>query len=503
MAQDQNIPTSAFTDADGSIYVQQSPGSETHWIGGCFEAGDLPNPQGDIDPVYCLDANRQFQVVAGTSTPPGKITSSVTGLTESSANWMERFVDDFCPFFIHFVQHKCGARGVWAHWERVYTYLVQAITDDVVSGLVSREGGNVSTHAFNWTALPPRVGSRRLGIGRKAVDAAQTVAINCIWAEPKTCGSDCGEEIKLGQNLMVGCDNIGAAAPHVLRSVDFGDTWIQTGNDPHAASEIVIAGCAFPIDKDTMRHVAIRGASAPAGTALELEYSDDAGFTAWNNVVVPPTALPLNEAVTSAQGVFSFGQEHTWICTDIGNVYFSDDGCLNFVNQNAAAASGAAALNSIHFFDANVGVAGGVGPVVIYTIDGGTNWQAMVNDPAGVPNSVRMTGPSSLDVISGVVAGDVERTRDRGASAWVVQFALTEVKSLDIASNTVYFLIDDDGGSDDIYQTADGGLTWQAYTTPTNTGLNHILSLSPTLVFAVGEATGGLGTILKLGLGAG
>ena len=56
---DQNIPTSAFTDADGSVYVQQSPGSETHFIGGCFEAGDLPNPQGDVEPIYCLDADRQ------------------------------------------------------------------------------------------------------------------------------------------------------------------------------------------------------------------------------------------------------------------------------------------------------------------------------------------------------------------------------------------------------------------------------------------------------------
>ena len=496
---DQNIPTSAFTDADGSVYIQQSPGSETHFIGGCFEAGDLPNPQGDVEPIYCLDADRNFQVVAGTKSPPGKITSSVTGLTEGSANWLERFVDDFCPFFIHFVQHTCGTRGVWAHWERVYTYLVQAITDDPISAFMSREGGNTTTHAFNWTAFPPRVGSRRLGIGRKTVDAVQTVAINCIWAEPKMCGSDCGEEIKLGQNLMVGCDNIGATAPHVLRSVDFGDTWIQTGNDPHAASEIAIAGCAFPVDQDTVRNVSVRGIGVTPAAALEIAWTDDAGVTAWNDVTVGGT---VGEAVTSGQGIFAFDQEHIWLCTDDGNVFFSDDGALTWVDQNALAASGAGALNSIHFYDANVGVAGGVGPVVIYTIDGGENWVAMTNSSAGVPNSVRMPGPSSLDVISGVAAGDVERTRDRGGSAWAVQYALTEVKSLDIASNTVYFLIDDDGGVDNIYQTADGGLSWQEYTTPTNTGLNHILALSPTLVFAVGEATGGLGTIIKLGQGA-
>jgi hypothetical protein len=59
------------------------------------------------------------------------------------------------------------------------------------------------------------------------------------------------------------------------------------------------------------------------------------------------------------------------------------------------------------------------------------------------------------------------------------------------------------GASDFIWQTVDGGLTWQQYTTPVNTGLNQVLVLSPTLVFAVGEPTGALGTIIKLGQGAG
>jgi hypothetical protein len=282
---DQNIPTSAYTDADGSVYIQRLPGEETHFIGGCFETGDLTNPQGDVDPLYCLDADRIPQVIGGTRTPPGKITSSVTGLTEDSANWMELFTDDFCPFFIHFVQHSCGTRGVWAHWDRVYTYHVRAITDDPIGNFMSREGGNATTHAFNFTAFPPRVGSRRLGIGRKTT--AEDQAANCIWAEPKTCGSDCGDEIKLGQNLMVGHDDDGANPPVVMRSVDFGETWATIGNDPHAATESIVAGCAFPIDRDTMRHIAVRDTNA--GVALEIEYTDDAGATAWNNVVVPAT----------------------------------------------------------------------------------------------------------------------------------------------------------------------------------------------------------------------
>ena len=222
---------------------------------------------------------------------------------------------------------------------------------------------------------------------------------------------------------------------------------------------------------------------------------------------MPPTALPNAEAGTTGQCIFAFDQEHIWLCTSIGNVYFSDTGGVSWVNQNAAAASGGVALNSIHFYDANVGVAGGVGPVVIYTVDGGTNWNAMAQSPAAVPQSVRMPGTGELDVVAAGAAGGVYRTRDRGATAWAVQATTppTVVPCLDVASPTVYFLIDDDAGaSDDIRQTTDGGLTWQEYTTPTNTGLNHILALSPTLVFAVGDvgAAPATAVYIKLGQGA-
>jgi photosystem II stability/assembly factor-like uncharacterized protein len=315
------------------------------------------------------------------------------------------------------------------------------------------------------------------------------------------CASDCGEEIKLGQNLMVGCDDDTANAPDVIRSVNFGETWTACANAPFTVDEDVMAGCAFPMDKDTMRNVAVRGLGNPQA-ALAIEWTDDAGVTAWNGPVL--VGSTDDEAATSGQSIFAFDKEHIWLCTDDGRVYFSDDGALTWADQNALAASGAGVLNSIHFYDANVGVAGGAGPVVIYTIDGGENWQAMVQDPGAVPQSVRMSGTSSLDVLAAGAAGGVYRTRNRGATAWAVQATTppTVTECLDVASPTVYFLIDDIGGSDVIYQTADGGLTWQAYVTPANAGLNHILALSPTLVFAVGEVVG-TAVYLKLGQGAG
>jgi photosystem II stability/assembly factor-like uncharacterized protein len=359
---------------------------------------------------------------------------------------------------------------------------------------MSREGGNATTHAFNWTAYPPRVGSRRLGIARKTT--TEDTDANCVWVEPKVCGSDCGDEVRLGQNVMVGCDSDTVNAPEVLRSTDFGETWTAVGNRPHAVNENVVAGCAFAIDRNTIRNIALR--DAVGGTAMEINYTDDAGVTAWTNVAVGTTA---NEGGLTGQSIFAFDQEHIWICTDAGEVYFSDDGGLTWVSQNATGASGGNALHSIHFYDANIGVAVGASTTVIITIDGGENWTASPAVPgAGTLNTVRMPGPNSQTIVVGDNASDVYHSYDFGTS-WTSSWATgVDIVSLDAPASSVYFMADNlAAASDVIRQSADGGNSWQNYTTPTNAGLNHIVAPSTTLAYCVGEDQGGTSVIIKLG----
>ena len=181
-------------------------------------------------------------------------------------------------------------------------------------------------------------------------------------------------------------------------------------------------------------------------------------------------------------------------------MHFSDDAGLTWTNQGAALA--AQGVMSIDFYDANIGVAAGVTGLVSVTIDGGTNWAAATVPEAQTINSIRFTGPSSQHLVCATLNGNVWYSRDRGTT-WTETWAGngTAIKCLDVASPTVYFLIDDDAGSNDIYQTVDGGLSFQEYTTPANTELEHIIVLSPTLVFAVGNAGAAVPTIIKLGTG--
>jgi hypothetical protein len=490
---DMNLPTNVYTDADGSVYVQIAPAAETHFIGGCFEAGDLPNPKYDVDPIYCLTADRSFQAVGATRTMPGKITSTVTGLTEDSAGWLELFAEDFCPFFIHFVQHKCGTRGVWAHWERVHTYLVRALTDDVVSGFMSREGGNVTTRAINWTGFPPRVSSRRLGIGSK-MDYDGVMPVSTIWAEPKNCSVDCGTHRMLGEVLYY--SDTTAAGPRVNVSTDFGESWVDTAAIEAVGGYFAEAGAAVQLDRDTVRQICLMY-SANA-VPLHVRYSDDSGAT-WATAAID-AAGTIDPITGASQALHALDSEHIWAGDETGEVHFSDDAGLTWTNQGAALA--AQGVMSIDFYDANIGVCAGVTGLVSVSIDGGTNWAAATVPEAQTINSIRFTGPSSQHLVCVTLNGNVWYSRDRGAN-WTETWAGngTAIKCLDVASPTVYFLIDDDGGSNDIYQTVDGGLTFQEYTTPVNTELEHIIVLSPTLVFAVGNAGAAVPVIIKLGQG--
>lgn len=486
-------PNDAYTDEDGAIYVQARPGEETHYIGSCYDMGDLNNPRSTKTPIWCLDRYRNHVRVGFTRGAPGEITTTVTGLTEENADWLERFSDDFCPFYLHITQSKCGSRGVWSHWERVWTILVESIEDDVLSGLSSREGGNPTTRAFNLKAFPPRVGSRRVTVSRETT--TEVNAANDIWSCVKRCDDSCGLGRGTGEILYTGHDAAGAATANVLRAADYGVTWAATATDPFAADEDILAGVCVEVDRNTTRQITVR--EPDAANPLEIGYSDDAGAT-WTNVTVGATN---NEGGTLAQCLFALDVEHIWLCTDQGEIYFSSDGGLTWTSQNATTASGGNALNAIVFIDYNIGYAVGAADTVVSTSDGGTNWAAATaTGGGGALQTVQILDRYGLTVIVGDNAGDIYHSWD-GATTWTNTWAGgNDCRCISFSTFTTGFMLHDAAGPvGTVYQTADGGETWHALTTPTNAGLNSVIALSPNLAFACGEPQGGTAVILEIG----
>ena len=406
------LPANVYTDADGWAHVQAAPGTQPYFIGSCFDSDDIPDPGSDFDPIWCLDEKRQFQQVGSTITPPDKITTTLTGLMEKTANWLDKFAERHCPFYIHFVQSKCGSRGNIGNWERIYTIRAQKITDRVLSNLMAREGGNATTMATSVSASPGRIDSRELFVSRQTT--AEPDNLNDIWACDPNCAGACGPEIEIGDVLQAAADadGVGGTA-NVPVTVNGGAIWGAAAADPFAADENIMAGQCFELDKDTTRWLVVRDGDVAAG--LEVAYSDDGGAT-WTNAVVAAT---VNEAATGDGALFAFDAEHIWLCTDDGNVFFSSDGGVTWVDQGALGASGASPLNAIDFIDANVGYCVGDADTIISTEDGGTNWVAQTATGGG----------NGLDAVQ------------------VFAYARGQ-----------HVLVGDDGG--DLYNTWDGTTTW-------------------------------------------
>jgi photosystem II stability/assembly factor-like uncharacterized protein len=490
---DLNIPNNVYSDEDGAVFVQSQAGTETFYIGNCIDVGDIPNPRGGKEPEWCLNSNREHVVVGSKATAPGTGAVTVSGLMEGTANWLETYVENFCPFWLYFIQHKCGTRGLFSHWERASVVKVEAVTEDTISGLASREGGNASMRAFNMSYFSPRIDNRNLTVSRKTT--TQTLALNDVSVCDKRCPTVCeGSGVGLGQEIQAGADaNAGAAT--FLHSHDYGVTWGAPGNDPFANGEDILSHVCFDVDKDNVRWLATRELD---GGAMEVAYTDDGAATAWTAVTVGAT---VGEAVAGPQGLFAFDFDHVWTCTLSGNVYFSSDGGATWTDQDALAASGAASLSAISFYDANVGYAVGASDVVIKTIDGGANWTAATATGGGGTNNTVQTWNGGEYVIVGESGGEIYISWD-GAATWTLVPAARHPGSGAGSVNCISMFNELSGlavHTQAVLHTIDGGYTWTALTTPANSGLNSVIMISPTQGWAVGEANGGTAVILEIG----
>jgi len=473
-----------FNANDGSGYIQILPGQEPYYLGKCWNLDAIPDPKGDVTPVFCFNEDRQYEAIGETLGAPGAITTVLTGLQEKTQNWLETLKAEGCPFWLYFTQHKCGRRGVFGNWERVWALERARITDDPVTNIMMRDSDAKTEHAFNISAWPPRVDSWEITVSLQ--DTTEAAALNDIAACPKACAGDCGDRLYPCEVMVAGADGGTAAAANVLRTVDGGTTWAATAADPFAVAENIMSIACFELDKDTTRILCVR--DADAANPLEVGYSDDAGAT-WTNANVGTTA---NEAATGPQSLFVLDPTHIWICTDDGNVFFSSDYGVTWTDQDASGASGANALNAIHFVSSRVGFAVGDTDTVIYTVDGGENWVAGTATGGG-DNLLTVQCFNANRVIVGTSGGDIYISFD-GSATWALRpftgSAAGAVNCIEFYNDLNGFMVHDTAAPvGTVFRTVNGGWTWEAHTTPANQGLNSIIACSGNKAAVVGEVT--------------
>lgn len=492
--------TEYFGSKDGAAFIQYEPGGEVYAVGNCVTVDSLPNPSTDSEPVFCFDDDRNYEVVAETLTPPGKPSLAVTTLVEEAASYLELVKEAGCPFNFYVTTALCGKKSVFLNYGRAWVYRNCRFSDDAINSPVMRDSDAMVEHAFSITGWPGRIDHRPLTFARIAT--TETAVLNDIQACARQCPSGCGEYIEMCEQLWVAADTVAAAIPDVLRSVDRGLTWTSPASG-FAAGESVKAVSCIEVGGSVRRLVTVR--DTDAGAALEVGYSDDNGVT-WTMVAVGTTVA---EAAVGGGSMFFLDPDHGWICTDDGRVFFSSDNAATWTDQTTAlAASGANALNAIHFSDANIGYAVGASDTVIATTDGGTNWVAATATGSGDGlNCVHVFDQYRLIVgTDSVVSASPLYMSFDGTTNWTTITEGLAIAATDTVEDvtfladglTGYLLKNTSAPVGTPYKSIDGGRSWSAINAVTNSGLNSIYACNANLAFVVGEvsaATSFIGSI--------
>lgn len=492
---------SIFTSRNAGVFVQFVPGKKPYFLGDCVDLDSIPNPRtGGIELTQCWNRRRDGYITrAKKKSPPGPIEFTITRLQDTAASWLERV---HCPFTIYAILTRCGEPGVFSNWEMAAIVQDTEIIDDPITGIAHHSDENDTMHEYSLSGITPRIDPRPLSVGRMS-DYAGTRALNSLSpCGNLVCGDNCGAQVEPCDNIVVAGDGAGGAKPDVEYKGTAG-TWSAAANLPFANSENVASVVCFDMGSGSNRWLAAR-ATVP-GEALKVSYTDDNGATAWTPVTVGST---LGEGATGPKSLFVLDHEHIWVCTDSGQVYFSDDGGETWESQNATGASGANDLNAINFSDEQIGYAVGDSDTVIGTTNGGATWSAKTATGTG-DNLTTVTTFSRYRVLVGTdnstAGGSLWYTFD-GTATWeerdFIGHATEGVVDFDFINDYVGLMITglSTSASDaaSIHHTIDGGYSWKELPVDDNSGLNAIIMCDVNQGYAVGEVHSGTAVVLNI-----
>lgn len=486
-----------ITSTKTSQFIQRGSGKEVQYIGSCYDLDSIPTSLVGHDPIICK-RDGKLAVVGKSQTAPELISFTIEGLLYATASYLDQLAERGCKF--NYIEEQgCDTPGVFSDNPMTGSFVYDAeITGGEKGSIDQREADDPITLSREVDALPPRIDVWKMYSSQ--ITTTEVNDANTIAALPGNCNGNCGEQVEVCEILVIGCDAVGAGTANVLISYDYGQTWAATAADPFAADENIMAIGAFRLDADTYRIFAVR--DGDVADNLEGAYSDDYGAT-WTMVNIGTTN---NEAAVGHQSLFIYNAANMWVCTDDGNVFKSTDAGVTWVLEaSALVASGGNPLNAIRFMDQNIGVAVGDTDTVIYTVDGGRNWQAGTATGGGGDLDT-VTVHSRYRFSVGTDDGDHYMSYD-GAVTWnqLNNFEAAGtggLRGMEFYNDMLGYMIHVvAGGEGYILRTISGGYSWERIGAAYGTnGLNAIHICSPNHLFSVGDDDGAIAVILEAGV---
>lgn len=486
-----------YTAKQGEVFIQEKgPGPDNPLVslGQCTDLDDINEPLETSEPIICRDPYGKAMQVGEMITPPGKVTTGVTILSDAVRSALEKVK---CSYSLYVIQKFCGKKGTYSDYE-LATILHGARNESrTFANQVKRESDDPSSVAHSVAAWFPTyrvVGPTKITVERVAtteVNALNDISMNTeLECDPACTAIDpCDEGV-------IGADAAGGATANVLFSDDEGATWAAGAADPFGVGFHVVATARVLRPGGGERWIVGREGLA-AAVQGQTAYSDDDGAT-WTLANVGGAAAGLGP--TRGGGIFALDFEHIWLCSVSGYIFFSNDGGVTWTEQEAGVIT-AGAYTQIFFINANVGVAVAAAGVTAFTRDGGRHWAAGGVVVAAVLNCVTMIDESVVWV--GTAGGALYRSGDLCVT-WVLENNFTgaatgQVRDIQFINSHIGWMIHNTAAPvGSFHRTINGGLTWELMTnTVTNSGLNALHVCDANNAFAVGEANGGTGVIYR------
>lgn len=490
-----------FQAGEGALWAQISgPNTQPVYLG-CHQLGDIDEPQGDIELIYCPDpsAPNRFIVVGSTQGAAGAITTTVTADVADELDYLERVK---CPFtlFAHMVDS--GRKDVFTNYKRSFVLVNARVTSRGLTNLAARtpDDNGRSDQTFDLSSeYMLRV--VQLSINRQSI--SETSHINditfCNEERCRTDDSPAQQACEVGYAVTDAATGSPSATANVLRTTN-GGTWEVTDTDPFAAALNISAVECFELGRDESRVIVARGTTV-GGSPAAIAYSDDSGLT-WTTVEVGSTN---GEFIPNTHSMFALDRNNIWVATNLGNIYFSDSAGLSWEQIEANIITNNDWL-AIKFITENVGWAGGEGNVIARTVDGGVSWSVVTGPSAESGNDV--TAIAVLDrnrAWVGFSSGRLYYTNNAGVDWEERAFSGSGVGQIrDIAfyngDMLGYLVVNNASPVGKVLRTINGGHDWETITTPVNAGLNAVTICNEWGFYVVGEAYSAQGYIAKGGL---
>ena len=493
--------SSPFTTKQWAVWVQPDGPNTTMRYLGCQTLDDISEPGGGINElIRCFKPDGSgWEVKGSTRNPPEQVTTSITGLIEDTAGYLEQIAESGrCPFPFYVNGKACPPYDVFAGATRWYALEYSEIGTATLSGLAHREEDNVSEQGFEISAWPPLLRGRAVSTDRLGMATFTDDGNDIASCSTARCAGDCGAAIDTCEVLVIATDSVGGtAAPQILRSADNGATWAATAADPFNAKENAIAIECFMVSSTENRILTARDGAA--ATPMHVEYSDDDGAT-WTDVTVTGSTNAYGAVYAGA--LFSMDYYHNWLVITDGaagsEMWFSEDGGETWTEQTLADPT--KFLYAVHFQDEDNGMVVGAADYIEITTDGGDTWSA--GTATGDGGDLLCVGENMGGDIWWVGSddGQIYYSDDHGTT-WAERTfpgsSAGAVYGLGFKSKTVgYMAHSPTNATAIVYRTRNGGTTWEAESATQDGELYAVLPCTINQAWAVGEVGAAPATVL-------